>query len=499
MIRWFSTRPIRPKHLSILILSTFCLGQQCAPSPNSSLIIRPPEVRPQPKVTLETSRGSITLELFPVQAPLAVENFLTYVNNGFYKDTIFHAASSKSIAGGGYTADLKPKTTRDPILNESNNGLSNLRGRIAVVEPSGAGSGTSQFVILLQDDRTRDYDLEKNAPGQTVFGRVISGMDVADAIGKLNTTSSTAGDGTVLPTLPNDPPLITLASQEGVTPTTQPSGPPPTEEENRPPVAVAQRSHKTAAGVTVRLDGTGSSDPDANDQLAYAWTQNPADAVQLSDPSSSRPSFVAPPGPLSVEFTLTVSDLLGKTSTASVTIEVVAEPKVRLATTKGDILLDMLVEGAPLTTHNFMQYVEDRFYDGTIIHRIAYLSEDPPDPFVIQGGGFLPNLTQPPGLRAAVRNEFSPDRSNVRGTVAMAKLGGDPDSATSQFFVNLRDNSENLDNQNGGFTVFANVVEGMDVVDAIAAVERGERSNPQGNTFEDVPVEDIIVNTATIE
>jgi cyclophilin family peptidyl-prolyl cis-trans isomerase/chitodextrinase len=160
---------------------------------------------------------------------------------------------------------------------------------------------------------------------------------------------------------------------------------------------------------------------------------------------------------------------------------VVTPNLVRLTTSMGDILLE-LVDDAPITTENFLQYVEDGFYDGTIFHRVA------PD-FAIQGGGFLPGLEKLEGLRDPIVNEFSADRSNVRGTVAMAKIGGDPDSATSQFFVNLEDNSENLDNQNGGSTVFATVIEGMDVVDAIAAVPLdGE-----------VPIDDVVLHRAERE
>ncbi|HPF41474.1 MAG TPA: PKD domain-containing protein [Phycisphaerae bacterium] len=160
---------------------------------------------------------------------------------------------------------------------------------------------------------------------------------------------------------------------------------------------------------------------------------------------------------------------------------VVTPNRVRLTTSLGDIVVEM-VSDAPVTTDNFLQYVEDGFYDGTIFHRVV------PD-FVVQGGGFLPDMVQPEGLRDPIVNEFSPSRSNVRGTVAMAKLGGDPDSATSQFFFNLTDNSTNLDNQNGGFTVFANVVEGLDVVDAISAVDlNGE-----------VPVEDVVLIRAERE
>ncbi|MBN2561816.1 MAG: peptidylprolyl isomerase [Phycisphaerae bacterium] len=154
---------------------------------------------------------------------------------------------------------------------------------------------------------------------------------------------------------------------------------------------------------------------------------------------------------------------------------------VRLTTSLGDVLFE-LVDDAPITTANFMQYVEDGFYDGTIFHRVV-------PGFIVQGGGFLPGMEKPDGLRDPIANEFSPNRSNVRGTVAMAKLGGDPNSATSQFFVNLGDNSANLDTQNGGFTVFATVIEGMDVVDAIAAVPL------DGET----PIDDVLLISATRE
>jgi cyclophilin family peptidyl-prolyl cis-trans isomerase len=118
---------------------------------------------------------------------------------------------------------------------------------------------------------------------------------------------------------------------------------------------------------------------------------------------------------------------------------------------------------------------------------------------VVQGGGFLSGLVKKAGVRAPIVNEFSPDRSNVAGTVAMAKLGDDPDSATSQFFFNLADNSENLDNQNGGFTVFARVIEGMNVVNDMGQVVTSTRQLPDGGSLENVPAEDIILQSATIE
>jgi len=144
-------------------------------------------------------------------------------------------------------------------------------------------------------------------------------------------------------------------------------------------------------------------------------------------------------------------------------------------TDPGFVEIELFDTVAPETVANFLNYVNDGDYDGTFIHRNI------PD-FILQMGGFIFDPAQgdffaegtthiptdPP-----VINEFDPlTMSNVRGTIAMAKLGGDPDSATSEFFFNLADNSENLDNQNGGFTVFAQVLSGQDVIDAIVEEQR---------------------------
>ncbi|WP_395373704.1 peptidylprolyl isomerase [Marinicella sp. W31] len=149
---------------------------------------------------------------------------------------------------------------------------------------------------------------------------------------------------------------------------------------------------------------------------------------------------------------------------------------VRFETVLGNFDVILFDEDAPLTVQNFLNYVNDGDYNGSIIHRSA-------PGFVIQGGGFTFDSTDlfkeiPPD--PAIVNEFS--RSNVRGTIAMAKLEGNPDSATSQWFINLVDNSNNLDNQNGGFTVFGKVKsDDMAVVDAIAALQRFNFSGPFGS------------------
>ncbi len=144
---------------------------------------------------------------------------------------------------------------------------------------------------------------------------------------------------------------------------------------------------------------------------------------------------------------------------------------VRFETNFGNIDLEMKETEAPLTVANFLTYVNDGDYDNSIIHRSI------PN-FVIQGGALYSDGNQIVEIPAnpPVQNEFN--LSNVRGTVAMAKLNNQPNSATNNFFVNLRDNSANLDSQNGGFTVFAEVVAGMEIVDLISSLQ----------TFSDFPL-----------
>ena len=148
------------------------------------------------------------------------------------------------------------------------------------------------------------------------------------------------------------------------------------------------------------------------------------------------------------------------------------------------LLFDQQGAGAPATVANFINYAKDNDYVNSIIHRSV-------PGFIVQGGGFIvENLTVTPvATDEPVVNEFSPERSNTRGMIAMAKLGGDPDSATSQWFFNLNDNSENLDNQNGGFTVFGEVLTDADlaVVDAIADLPIINATNVN-SAFSSLPV-----------
>jgi len=152
--------------------------------------------------------------------------------------------------------------------------------------------------------------------------------------------------------------------------------------------------------------------------------------------------------------------------------------------------VELFDTAAPITVANFLKYVNNGLYNNTIIHRDA-------KDFVMQGGGFTPEFsgTIPTALNpitsyGAIQNEFSPTRSNVRGTIAMAKLGNNPNSATNQWFVNLGDNSANLDNQNGGFTVFGQVIgKGMTLIDAVNSLPTYDVSNYFSNSaFTEVPL-----------
>jgi cyclophilin family peptidyl-prolyl cis-trans isomerase len=156
---------------------------------------------------------------------------------------------------------------------------------------------------------------------------------------------------------------------------------------------------------------------------------------------------------------------------------------VRFETTHGDITIELFEREAPISTENFLKYVDDGFYDGAIFHRIV-------PGFVIQGGGldtgFASKKTRPP-----IKNEATNGLNNERGTLSMARTN-DINSATSQFFVNLKDN-EFLDHKSGnyGYAVFGRVTEGMDVVDKIAAVETGRRKG-----FDDAPLAEVMIVSA---
>ena len=157
-------------------------------SANGALLYQTTLTVPNPQVQLNTSLGNVVVELDPLKAPVTVDNFLSYVKSGFYKDTLFHRVIADFVVqGGGFTAGLAPKTDlRDPIALESQNGLSNLRGTVAMARTDAPDSATSQFYVNLVDNTRLDYKDTSN-PGYTVFGKVVQGLEVVDAIAKTPT------------------------------------------------------------------------------------------------------------------------------------------------------------------------------------------------------------------------------------------------------------------------------------------------------------------------
>jgi peptidyl-prolyl cis-trans isomerase A (cyclophilin A) len=166
-------------------------------------------------------------------------------------------------------------------------------------------------------------------------------------------------------------------------------------------------------------------------------------------------------------------------------------PKVKFATSAGDIVVEVYPDKAPKTVANFLEYVRDKHYDGTIFHRVI-------NGFMIQGGGFDRNMAEKPTRAPVVhegREAYAKGLRNQVGTIAMARTS-DPNSATSQFFINVADNTRTLDPPGPnapGYTVFGRVVSGMDVVNKIKGVQTGS-----SGMYNDVPLTPVVIESATI-
>jgi len=165
--------------------------------------------------------------------------------------------------------------------------------------------------------------------------------------------------------------------------------------------------------------------------------------------------------------------------TKSMNDETADNPRVLIETTMGNITIELDAKNAPNSSANFLAYVDDGYFVDTIFHRVI------PN-FMIQGGGITADMQDKPGIRAPIENEANNGLKNFRGTLAMARTG-DPHSATSQFFINHSDNGflnfSSESSKGWGYAVFAKVTDGMDVVDAMAKVETGNKGGHQ-----DVPV-----------
>jgi peptidyl-prolyl cis-trans isomerase A (cyclophilin A) len=164
----------------------------------------------------------------------------------------------------------------------------------------------------------------------------------------------------------------------------------------------------------------------------------------------------------------------------------VNNPQVIISTSLGDITVELNAEKAPISTENFLKYVEKKHYNGTTFHRVIKT-------FMIQGGGHLPDMTEKATL-APIKNEAKNGLTNARGTLAMARTN-DVDSATSQFFINVVDNQrlDHVDNNRYGYAVFGNVTKGMDVVDKIRDVPTTTKDQ-----FSDVPEKTVLIKSVRL-
>lgn len=157
-------------------------------------------------------------------------------------------------------------------------------------------------------------------------------------------------------------------------------------------------------------------------------------------------------------------------------------PLVIMDTSHGKIIIELFVDKAPITAKNFLKYTDDKFYDGLIFHRVIA-------DFMIQGGGMEPGMKEK-RTRDSIKNEAGNRLSNERGTIAMARTD-DPDSATTQFFINVTDNKRlDRSEDSAGYAVFGRVVDGMDVVDKIRRVETGTRKG-----HKNVPLQDVLIRS----
>jgi cyclophilin family peptidyl-prolyl cis-trans isomerase len=181
---------------------------------------------------------------------------------------------------------------------------------------------------------------------------------------------------------------------------------------------------------------------------------------------------------------LLIAAALGYVLMSGVVLGQGKNPVVKMDTSEGKIKIELFEDKAPITVKNFLKYVDDKHYDGTIFHRVI-------SDFMIQGGGMEPGLKEKK-THAPIKNESSNGVANKRGTLAMARTGV-PDSATSQFFINVKDNPF-LDKANArdkvGYAVFGRVLEGLDVVDRIRRVETADRGG-----HESVPVKDVVIRS----
>ncbi|MCK4658066.1 MAG: peptidylprolyl isomerase [Phycisphaerae bacterium] len=523
--------------------------------------------------------GELLFELRADVAPKTSANLLRYVDQGFYDGIVIHRVEKGFvIQAGGYKLDengeLERIQPRDPIPSEADNGLSNVRGTVAMALSGGdVDSGTSQWFINLVDNNGEGDSTDLDAKGFTVFATIVEdGMDIVDQMAAVEIENRGAGlsnapvediiiESARRRSTPPGPIGVTIISGEELhvgslaqfdaeialeneddltflwemvegdlelttpdqkstnvtVPPDHPLGPVTVrltvtntitgdvgtaEATIQITEATTSPLSLSAGGPDILYTGEGGElsveieEDEDFDEISYVWKVASGNAA-LDDPTAAHPmltAFADETVEVQVEVTATKAgeDRVGETSVFVVTVAEDRPVVVFTIPGFGELLFELRADVAPKTSANLLRYVDEGFYDGIVIHRVV-------EGFVIQAGGYKLDENgeleriQP---RDPVLSEADNGLSNVRGTVAMALSGGDVDSGTSQWFINLVDNNgegDSTDLDAKEFTVFATIVEeGMDIVDQMAAVEIENR----GAGLSNAPVEDIIIESA---
>ena len=392
--------------------------------------------RAQTIVCLQTTIGDICMELLETEAPVTAQNFLAYVQQGSYRNSFFHLGVKGSPAyvqagryadtGAGNVSGLLEIFRRPAIGNESS--VPNTRATVASVrdDPNDPNSVTSQYLINVTDNPALDDG------SHTVFARIIADdMEVVDLMSSFPLVTLAEGGLSQVPVTGQEVPVF-----------------------NSPRILILSafifEGEVCELEVPACPDGTdgGTDGGDGGSGGGDGGTGGGDGGGEPPTPGEG---------------------------------ETLYEDAVCVDTNVGEFCMELLPEAAPETVENFLNYVTSGRYDDTLVHRSV------PN-FVIQAGGYRSNPLGAGIQRdGTIQNEFS--LSNTRGTVSMARIGGQINSATSEWFVNLVNNAQ-LDTVDGGFTVFARVISGMSVVDAIGNLPRTNQQNGLGNAFGELPLTD---------
>ncbi len=410
-----------------------------------------------PHVTMSTSFGQVIFKLDPGKAPISVDNFLQYVDSGFYKNKIFYRVIPGFIVqAGGVTADLKQAETFAPIKLEANNGLSNVSGSLAMARTALPDSATSEFYVNLANNASQ-LDTSSTNPGYAVFGKVVKGMDVITSISRVRLTKNGSFEN-----LPVTPIIIYSAYQSQMA---------------IDDISVDKIQYRKNSTFTIKGDKLES----------YIEVRIPScfRLTELPGGDSKQRSYtckIISPG----NFSVSVSDPTNPSNSYSktFTVPLLSQPQVTLQTTMGEIIVELNPDKAPLSVDNFLTYVESGFYTNKIFHRIV-------KNFVVQGGGYNSDLQSTSSFNP-VKLEANTGLSNQRGTIALARTIA-ADSATTEFYINLVDNSKLLDAAYNppGYAVFGKVIKGMDVIDTMAL-----QAVQSLSVFDNLPVRPIIITSA---